>query len=128
MEFVKGKVLFMDDEKLLRRVVSLMLESLGVECDVASDGEEAIRKYMEEGDGYSIVILDLKVPEGMGGLEAAKAILNYDPKARIYISTGFSSDPIITDYAKHGLTGAIAKPYTAEELKALMGKEYLIKD
>ncbi|HMA76526.1 MAG TPA: response regulator [Candidatus Krumholzibacteriaceae bacterium] len=128
MGFVKGKVLFMDDEKLLRRVVSLMLEGLGVECDVASDGEEAIRKYMEKGAVYGIVILDLNVPGGMGGLEAAEAILKYDPKARIYISTGFSSDPIITDYAKHGLTGAIAKPYTAEELKALMGKEYLIKD
>jgi len=126
MNFVKGKVLFMDDEELLRRVVSLMLEGIGVDVEVASSGEEAVKKFRDPGASYDVVILDLKVPEGMSGLDAAIDILGYDPEARIYISTGFSSDPIITDYKKYGLAGAIAKPYTAEELKALVEKELLM--
>jgi DNA-binding NtrC family response regulator len=126
MNFVKGKVLFMDDEELLRRVVSLMLEGIGVDVEVASSGEEAVKKFRNPGNRYDVVILDLKVPEGMSGLDTAIDILGYDPEARIYISTGFSSDPMITDYKKYGLAGAIAKPYTAEELKALVEKELLM--
>jgi CheY-like chemotaxis protein len=128
MGFVKGKVLFMDDEVLLRRVVSLMLEGMGIDVEVASDGEEAIRKYREADNRYNIVILDLKIPGGMDGIETARNILDYDPEARIYISTGFSSDPIITDYKEYGFAGAITKPYTVEELKVLVAKELMFQD
>ena len=128
MGFVKGKILFMDDEVLLRRVVSLMLESMGIDVEVASEGGEAVRKYRETDKRFDIVILDLKVTKGMNGLDAARGILDYDPEARVYISTGFSSDPIITNYKKYGFVGAIAKPYTVEDLKALVEKELLFQD
>ncbi len=121
----KGKVLFMDDEKMLRRVVSMMLESMEIEVDTASEGAEAVTMYqrrLDEDSKYDVVILDLKVTEGMGGIEAAQKIIASDPEARVYISTGFSSDPIITGYRRYGITGAIAKPYTAEELRALVSR------
>lgn len=121
----RGRVLFMDDEGMLRRVVSMMLESMEIEVDTASDGAEALAKYresMDNGSAYDVVILDLKVADGMGGIEAAAKILELDPGARIYISTGFSSDPVVADYGKYGLSGAIAKPYTAEELRALLSR------
>jgi len=115
----------MDDEEMLRRVVSMMLESMEIDVDTASEGAEAVAMYqrsLDEGSKYDVVILDLKVSEGMGGIEAAQKILESDSEALVYISTGFSSDPIITDYRRYGITGAIAKPYTAEELRALVSR------
>jgi len=60
--------------------------------------------------------MDLTVPGGMGGKEAAQAILAIDPAAYLIVSSGYSSDPVMAEYRQYGFSAAIAKPYTIEEI------------
>jgi DNA-binding NarL/FixJ family response regulator len=64
--------------------------------------------------------MDLTIPEGMGGKEAAQQILAIDPKACLIVSSGYSNDPIMSDYITYGFKGAMAKPYKVAEFGQLL--------
>ncbi len=114
----RGKVLVMDDEQMVRDVSGDMLELLGYKAEFAGTGEEAVelfKKAKEAGSPFDAVILDLTVPDGMGGKDALKLLLEMDPNVRAIVSSGYSKDPIMSEYHKHGFKGVIAKPYTVPE-------------
>lgn len=118
-----GSVLVMDDEEIIRELASEMLGHLGYEVVTCSRGEEAIRKYrmaQESSKPFSFVIMDLTIPGGMGGRESAKNILEFDPRARLIASSGYSNDPIMADFRDYGFRGSIAKPYTLDELMQVL--------
>lgn len=121
----RKRILFMDDEEMLRSVVSRMLEIMGYDVETASGGAEAVQVYrsaFERGAGFDAVILDLVVRDGMGGKEAIEKILEIDPDAAVLISSGYVGDPIMRDYARYGFQGVIAKPYTSDELRENLGR------
>ncbi len=117
------RILLMDDEKLMRDMVSQMLLHLGYDVEVAVDGSEAIeiyRRAKESGNPFHGVILDLTVKGGMGGLEALKTLKDYDPRAKAIVSSGYSQDPVIAHFKEYGFCGAIGKPYSLEKLKKVL--------
>ena len=119
----KGKVLLMDDEQVILDVTNEVLRFLGYEVMFARDGAAAVDLYCQErdkGNPFDLVILDLSVPEGVGGKEAFERLHAIDPGAKIVISSGFTNDPMLTDYASFGLDGVLAKPYRITEIKALL--------
>jgi len=63
-----------------------------------------------------VVILDLTIPGGMGGLEVAHIIRGMDPDATLVVSSGYSQDAVMADFRDHGFSGAVEKPYTMEGL------------
>ncbi len=116
----RAHVLLMDDEFLIREVTRKMLEVFGYEVDDASDGNEAIEKYLasrQNGRPFDVVIMDLTVRAGMGGLEATTKILAADPAARIIVSSGYSTDAVVADYSRHGFAGCLSKPFQIDDLK-----------
>ncbi len=116
----RKRVLFMDDEEMLRSVVSRMLELMGYDVASAADGEEAVRLYIEaaeKGSGFDVVILDLSVQRGMGGRDAATKLIEYDPDVVALVSSGFVGDPVLQNYREYGFRGVIPKPYTSDELR-----------
>jgi len=119
----KGKVLLMDDEQVILDVTNEVLKFLGYEVMFAHDGAAAIELYRQEsekGSPFDLVILDLSVPDGIGGKVAFEKLHALDPNAKIVISSGFTNDPMLTDYASFGLNGVLAKPYRITEIKALL--------
>lgn len=54
----------------------------------------------------------------MGGGECLARLRDIDPDVRALVSSGYSNDPIVAEYARHGFVGVIAKPYRIEELDA----------
>lgn len=109
-----GRILVMDDEDDILEIVSTMLNRCGYDVEVARSGEEAIETYtreMDAGRPYDAVILDLVIPGGLGGKEVAQRLLKIDPAAKLIISTGYATDPIVKNYQDHGFSGAIGKPY-----------------
>jgi CheY-like chemotaxis protein len=110
----------MDDEEMLRSVVSRMLEIMGYDVVSAAEGEEAVRLYIqaaEDGVRFDAVILDLSVNRGMGGREAAEKLIEYDPDVIALVSSGFVGDPVLQNYREFGFRGVIPKPYTSDELR-----------
>jgi two-component system cell cycle sensor histidine kinase/response regulator CckA len=114
-----GRILFMDDDKLLRHSAGRILSYLGFEVTFACTGDEAVAAYQNSLDTaktFDIVILDLLVEGGKGGNDAVGEILAIDPGACVVISSGYVSDPVVVDFAKYGFSGAITKPYNISEM------------
>jgi len=99
------------------------LKRLGYEAELARDGAEAIRRYTtatESGNPFAVVIMDLTIPGGMGGKETIKRLLEIDPQVRAIVSSGYSNDPVMADFQKHGFCGMVAKPYEVKELARVL--------
>ncbi|MCE5273691.1 MAG: response regulator [Deltaproteobacteria bacterium] len=119
----KGRILVMDDEELIRDVVSSMLEYLGYEVELSSNGQEALQKYSEALQGekrFDMVIMDLTIPGGKGGKEVIRELLELDPAVKAIVSSGYSNDPVMSNYTEYGFKGVVNKPFKIEDLaKAL---------
>ena len=127
----KGRILFMDDEKLLRQSAERIFTYLGFETHTVNDGDEAIAAYRDslaEGNPFDIVLLDLKVSQGRGGEAIVGELLGLDSKAKVVISSGYISDPVVVNYKKYGFCGAIIKPYNITEMNATLSELVKKKD
>jgi PAS domain S-box-containing protein len=114
-----GKILVVDDEEVIRGLLSNMLTRIGYEVDCLSDGAAAIDVYQNakaEGRPYTAVILDITIPGGMGGLEALEPLRAFDPQAKVLISSGYANSPVMANFQQYGFNGRIAKPYTIQKL------------
>lgn len=115
-----GKVLIMDDEDVIRRVLGKMLKQLGYHASAVANGDDAIQLYQEnmvKGTPFSAVILDLTIRGGMGGEETVKRLLQIDPKLKAVASSGYSTDKIMTNFNEYGFSGTLIKPYKVKELE-----------
>ena len=114
-----GKVLVMDDEEFIRATAGEMLATADYEVGYADDGAEAIDRYLrarESGEPYDVIIMDLTIPGGMGGVEALQKLLEIAPEAKAIVSSGYANGPIMAEFKTYGFKGVIAKPYRTDEL------------
>ena len=119
----KGKILVMDDQEVIRDILSQMLTKIGYEIATASDGAEAIKSYIESkesGFPFDAVIMDLTIPGGMGGIDTIKKLKEIDPNVRAIVSSGYSNDLVMSNLGKYGFKGVIAKPYRSQELREIL--------
>ena len=119
------RILLMDDEPGIRRVLTAMLRHLGYAADAVEEGEQAIAKYrtaMERALPYHVVILDLTIRGGLGGLDTLERLLSLDPTARVIAATGYSAEGVIGDCQRYGFRAALAKPFKLRELEATLSE------
>ncbi len=119
----RARVLVMDDQDTILKLLTRMLEKIGLEVTTARNGEEAIILYqqaMASGHKYELVILDLTVPDGMGGQECMRNLLDLDPQVRAVVSSGYSDDPVMARASQYGFVDRLAKPYTISDVWALI--------
>jgi CheY-like chemotaxis protein len=115
-----GKILVMDDEEIIRKMLKNMLSLAGYTVELSADGAEALEKYQQAikiGDPFNAVIMDLTIPGGMGGKETIQKLLEIDPNATAIVSSGYATDAIMSDYITYGFKAVIAKPYSAKQLQ-----------
>ena len=116
---LSGRVLLMDDEPEIRSLAGQMMQHLGLEVHCAADGAAAAAEYaraLRDGRRYDIVILDLTVPGGRGGLQALRLLRESDPDVCAVVSSGYSEDEVMAAYHKHGFRAMVTKPYGIEDL------------
>jgi PAS domain S-box-containing protein len=114
-----GRVLVMDDEDMIRVIASQMLVKLGYTVDVAADGAEAIARYTkarQAGKPFDLVIMDLTIPGGLGGKDTIRMLRELYPEVKAIVSSGYSNDPVMAEFEKHGFCGVVGKPYTIRTL------------
>jgi len=115
-----AKILFMDDDEMIRSVAAEMLRLLGHEVEFAEKGEAAIEKYTAAraaGKPFDMVILDLTIRGGMGGAETMRRLLQIDPGVKAVVTSGYSDDAVIASYQEHGFQAFLKKPFQLQELK-----------
>jgi two-component system cell cycle sensor histidine kinase/response regulator CckA len=120
---IKKKILVMDDEDMVGEIACQMLEYLGFEAIRVADGVDAVKEYkkhQDDGVPFAAVIMDLSIPGGMGGKEAVGEILNLDQEAKVFVSSGYSTDPVMVNYQEYGFTGGIAKPFDLATMQQVL--------
>jgi len=112
-------ILVMDDDEMILDVMENMLDALGHKVALSRDGKDAIEKYkksLESGVPYDIVLMDLTIPGGMGGKQAIVELLGINPKVKVIVSSGYTSDSILSNYKEFGFKGFLEKPFTLDSL------------
>jgi two-component system cell cycle sensor histidine kinase/response regulator CckA len=122
----KGKILVMDDQKMVRDTVGSMLKRIGFEhVEFARDGQEAIglyRKAMKSSEPFDVIIVDLTIPGGMGGQEVINELCKIDPDVKAIVSSGYTTAPILSNPEKYAFKSALIKPYNIIQLSQVMKK------
>ncbi len=115
-----GRMLVMDDEELIRTMAIRIFGRFGYDVVVCEEGRQTIEMYKkarESGNPFDLVILDLTINAGMGGLETIKRLKEIDPSVKAIVSSGYSIDNVMTDYKTYGFTSVLIKPYSMKELE-----------
>ena len=118
-----GRVLVMDDDVQVSRVLRRMLERLGYRVECTADGAAAIAAYASAdgaGDPFGLVIMDLTIAGGMGGREAMTRLRVRFPEVRAVVSSGYGTDPVMADASIYGFRGVLAKPYRLEDVSRVV--------
>ena len=109
------RILIIDDEENIRRVIRLTLQTAGYEVGEAGDGERGLEAF-GDGSSWDAVLLDQRMP-GMDGLETLRRINDRDPNARVIMATAYASIELAVDAMKLGATDFVRKPMTPEILR-----------
>ncbi len=120
-----GRILLMEDDRDVAFIAERILRQLGFTVEWSANGKEAVDRYrsaMAAGKPFTAVIMDLTIPGGMGGQEAIRQLLKVDPQVKAFVSSGYSQDPVMAEYKRHGFVGVIAKPYSFEEMRQELAK------
>ena len=71
---------------------------------------------MDSGQPFDAAILDLTVPGAMGGKETVNRMRRMDARVKAIVSSGYSNDPVMSDYQKYGFSGVVEKPFNMRSL------------
>lgn len=111
------KILVVDDEQNIRRMLNRVLSSEGFIVKEAINGLEALKRLEEE--DYSLVLLDLKMP-GLNGIETLKKIREFDINLPIIMISAYGSISEAVEAMKLGALDYLIKPFDIEELKIIV--------
>ena len=114
------RILIIDDDSSVREMLTRALEEEGFEILVASDGEQGIDIFRDDGD-IDLVLTDLKMP-GMSGIDVLDQVREIDPLTEVVVLTGFGVDEIALEAMKKGAYDYLQKPVNLRELLLTIDK------
>ena len=123
VETVAPRILVLEDDPLVRSLITRNLSSQGFEVVESAEGSETVRLYQEamgEGRVFDLVILDLSIPNGMGGVRTMEKLRGLDPEVVAIVSSGYSDDPVMAKPAAYGFTAVLPKPYEPADMLRLV--------
>lgn len=124
-----GNILIVDDEVILQEVTSKILNHFGFESDCLSNGNEIVdyyKKSLEMNNPYNFIIIDLNIPNGIGGTDANNLLKAEFPDVKTVISSGNPTDDIIINYKLNNFDAVLIKPFTIENIQALLNEFELL--
>ncbi len=119
---VKARVLVVDDEPNLRKVIGALLQQAGYEVLTEPDGEAGLARIKSSPRGaFDVVISDLRMPN-MDGMQLLKALIEEDPGLPVVILTAHGSVDTAVEAVKSGAFDFLEKPFEREQIERVIGK------
>lgn len=124
MEALKGNgetILVVDDVETQREIACKILELLGYKTIAVTCGEKAVEYLMAH--AVDLVMLDMIMDPGIGGLETYKRILQYHPGQKAIIVSGFAQTDQVREARELGAGAYVKKPYRLESIGVAIKEE-----
>ncbi len=121
---MSNKVLIVDDEIKMRRVLQISLEEDGYDVHEAKSGEDAEKKL--SADSFNLVIADMKMP-GISGVDLLRKIKKTDPGISFIIMTAYGTVQSAVEAMKLGAFDYILKPFDIDEMKITVSRALDVK-
>jgi CheY-like chemotaxis protein len=123
VESTAPRILVLEDDPLVRSLITRNLSTQGFEVVESAEGTETVKLYQEamgEGRTFDLVILDLSIPNGMGGVRTMEKLRAMDSDVVAIVSSGYSDDPVMAKPAAYGFTAVLPKPYEPVDMLRLV--------
>ena len=118
----RGRILVVDDEASVRRMVSNALSTVGYEVIAADNGDEALELFERDEGGFDLVLTDLMMP-GLNGHELFFELVSRVPALPVILSSAFTDEPGTTRYPDGRAPAFLKKPYRLRKLVEQVGAE-----
>jgi PAS domain S-box-containing protein len=118
-----GTFVVVDDEDVVRDIVSRMLTACGYAVVCREDGRSALEYFARErqaGHTMAGMLLDLTIPGGMGGKETVRELRTLDADVPVFVASGYAEDPVMANPKAYGFTASICKPFRRVELEEML--------
>jgi two-component system cell cycle sensor histidine kinase/response regulator CckA len=120
-----GRILILEDDDLIRRLIAVTLRRDGHEVVETADGHDTVRCYREAKDAgqtFDLVLSDLTIEDGLGGVETMRQLIEIDPAVLAIVSSGYSDAPAMSRPEAYGFSAVLPKPYPPRELRSLVAE------
>lgn len=114
-----AKILIVDDEKDLARLLQMILHLKGYEVEIATTGYEAIEKVKQT--QFDLSLLDIRLPD-INGVDVFLKIKEIAPQIRVIMMTGFAVEELIEQAINNGAYACIHKPFDIDKIFELIEK------
>lgn len=114
-----GTILLLEDEEIVASSFKMSLLKTDFEVTHVNDGRKAVKKYknaLKDGHPFDIVVADLTIPGGMGGVETMEKLKAIDPHVRAIVCSGYSDAAVMSNYKIYGFCDALQKPFTKSQI------------
>jgi two-component system, NtrC family, response regulator HydG len=108
-----GRLLVVDDQKNMRATTAMVLRQAGYQVDEAEDGAAALKRL--EGDGYDVVLTDLRMPN-IDGMEVLRTVRQVAPETEVIVMTAYGTIASAVEAIRRGAYDFLAKPFKEDEL------------
>ena len=118
-----GETILMDDDEIiLTRVIATILNKNGYKVLMANEGAGALALYRERSEEISVVLTDVMMP-GMDGVALARELNGFNPKVKIIVSSGYSTESHQIELRALGVPAILKKPYDISQLLTALQRE-----
>jgi len=115
-----GKIMIVDDAAFMRMVIKDILTKNGYEVVAeAVDGEDGVQKYKELKP--DLTLMDIVMPK-MEGIDALRAIMEFDPDAKVVMCSSIGQQSVVSDAISIGARDFIVKPFDAAKVLEVVQK------
>jgi len=118
-------VLVVDDDYSVQKPLVGTLRAIGFDVEACLSGADAVQLYHSRGargGSFDLVLMDLTLQGEAGGAETMQRILEFDPKARGIVMSGYHEDPVMANHRTLGFLGMMQKPFDYAHLVSEMGR------
>jgi len=112
----QGRALIVDDEDHVLKVAASMLQSCGMQTELARDGYEGIDLFRTHPTDFDLVLLDMTMPR-LSGEETLQLLREIRPDVRVLFMSGYNRREVVATLGGEGELGFIQKPFTLESLR-----------